>query len=159
MLLHLHTFTLSFAFISTPLLSALLHTRTHTFHSVDHDHFRNSQLASTQLTSGPYVVLIWSRNMPELRRTKHSQSTVWRVLWCAAQGAGLGLAYRGTSLIRKHPPPRTTMGPSAQGPRGGGFLRARYPCTTSVYRDGVRAGSGMLYPQWRVGPYAPTVGP
>ena len=35
-------------------------------------------------------------------------------------------AYRGTSLTRKHPPPRTTLGPWAQGDcrdlGGGGFL-------------------------------------
>jgi len=36
-------------------------------HTAEHDPFIISQLAPTQSTLGPYVVQIWSRNMPELR--------------------------------------------------------------------------------------------
>jgi len=34
-------------------------------HTVDYDPFIESQLASTQLTLGPYAVHVWSRNTPE----------------------------------------------------------------------------------------------
>jgi len=39
--------------------------------------------------------------------------------------------YRGASLIRKCPPPRAglCLGPYGGPGEGGGFLRARYPCT------------------------------
>ena len=46
---------------------------------------------------------------------------------------GEGELYKGTLLIRKRPPPRTTIGPYAQAYcrvlRGGVFLWTRHPCT------------------------------
>jgi len=46
-------------------------------HPVDYDTLVTSQLASTQLTSGPSVVQIWSRSSSNLGDPKHCQSDVW----------------------------------------------------------------------------------
>ena len=42
------------------------------YHTVAYAPFIKSQLASTQLTSGPYAEQIWARNAPELRGMKPS---------------------------------------------------------------------------------------
>jgi len=47
-----------------------------TFNTVDFDPFIKSQLASTQLTLGPYVVQIWSRTPRISGGTNPSYSTV-----------------------------------------------------------------------------------
>ena len=49
--------------------------------------------------------------------------------------------YRGTSLIRKRPPPRTTIGPKAytycRVLGWGGFSCARHPCTGNPSDEGL----------------------
>ena len=42
------------------------------YRTVDSDPFIKSQLASTQLNLEPHAVHIWSRNISELRETKHT---------------------------------------------------------------------------------------
>ena len=46
-------------------------------HTVEHDPFITSQIAYMQLTFGPYVLQIWSRNPQICEATKASNSTVW----------------------------------------------------------------------------------
>jgi hypothetical protein len=41
-------------------------------HTMDHDKFIKSQLASKQLTLGPYVVHTWSRDPPKFEALKPS---------------------------------------------------------------------------------------
>ena len=56
------------------------------------------------------------------------------------RGGGAESVYRGTSLIRKRPPPSDPLGPFAQGYcrvlGGGCFLEARYPCMQVVVPGG-----------------------
>ena len=48
------------------------------FHTVDYEPFINSQLDSTQLTVGPFVVQMWSHTMRMMGVPKPSQSAEWK---------------------------------------------------------------------------------